>query len=479
MAQRTTLTEAQVAVLRWVGDGCPSGVMENDFHRISAAALRNRGLVTTAGRGATWTAEITPSGREYLEWVDGPSPPVPRQANVPVTQQLVEDVIAAGGSLRVPRASWQNCDGVDFERRAQLAQRHGRVPPGKRLNVTVASRDELEIELVDAPGHAGGRAELVPISVPEKVGRYHPAARQFRGFSERHEVSRAQLPRATRIIHTIAVEAERRGWSAQASSESKNGYGRSDWTGTKDGHLLITAGGYDFRVRLQEEGVHTRGRWEEEVARYRDVSPDSYFYRDRQLPRGPYDARGTGRLKLELHAGGRWTLSGRQSRWADRPSWMLESRLSYVLREIEERIVEVDHAAEQQRIAAEKAADAARRAAEEREQTWRVLMQEAEKRLVESSRAARLREQSEAWRTTQALRQYCVAIEAAHGDRPETAEWVAWVRGYISRLDPLATPPEMPENPEVTPEALQPHLPDGWSALGPDQRAAPWSPLRT
>jgi hypothetical protein len=60
-------------------------------------------------------------------------------------------------------------------------------------------------------------------------------------------------------------------------------------------------------------------------------------------------------------------------------------------------------------------------------------------------------------------------MDAAYGDRPETAEWLTWARAYISRLDPLTAPPEMPEPPEASPEALQPHLPDRWSAHGPEQ----------
>ena len=53
MAQRKTLSEAQVALLRWIGDGCPAGVVEGDSHRISAAALRNRGLVKITGPTAS------------------------------------------------------------------------------------------------------------------------------------------------------------------------------------------------------------------------------------------------------------------------------------------------------------------------------------------------------------------------------------------------------------------------------------------
>lgn len=100
MAQRTTLTEQQVGLLRWIADGCPDGVMDNDWHRISAAALRRRGLAKVSGKGATWNAIITDAGRSYLASVDSADPPMARQANVSVTQQLMDEVVAAGGVLR-------------------------------------------------------------------------------------------------------------------------------------------------------------------------------------------------------------------------------------------------------------------------------------------------------------------------------------------------------------------------------------------
>lgn len=52
------LNESQEAVLRWVADGCPPGIMEGYSHRISAAAPRSRSLVRISGRGKTWRAEL-------------------------------------------------------------------------------------------------------------------------------------------------------------------------------------------------------------------------------------------------------------------------------------------------------------------------------------------------------------------------------------------------------------------------------------
>jgi hypothetical protein len=450
VAQRKTLTEQQVEILRWISEGCPAGVMEGDAHRVSAAALRRRGFVTTSGRGSTWSAEVTAVGREYLAKVDSDDPPMARQANVSVTQQLVDDVIAGGGTLRVPRRRWQDPDGIDYENRALLAERYGKVPTGKRLEV-VPLEDELEIRLLDAPGEPG-RAELVDIEIPKKVPRYHEAARRFRDDKARHEVSRVQLQRAVVIIHVIAIEALRRGWPVSSIG----------------GGLKITADGHDFCLELQEKGVKPRGRWEEEVERYRSVPRDSYFYRDREIPSGPYDAGATGELNLQLGVERSWIFRGRQSRWGDRTSWKLEERLSHVFREIEERVVKADRVAEEERVASEKRAEEAQRAAEERERQWHSLMEQARKRLVESQRAAVLRSQEQAWREAERLREYCDAMEAAHGEHPDSADWIAWARGFAARLDPLSERLSMPEPPEETPEALQEHLPKGWSVHGPE-----------
>lgn len=42
MAHRKTLNATQVAVLRWISDGCPGNGVDNIPTRISAGALRNR-----------------------------------------------------------------------------------------------------------------------------------------------------------------------------------------------------------------------------------------------------------------------------------------------------------------------------------------------------------------------------------------------------------------------------------------------------
>jgi hypothetical protein len=128
---------------------------------------------------------------------------------------------------------------------------------------------------------------------------------------------------------------------------------------------------------------------------------------------------------------------------------------------------------QRQGIAAETAADAARREAEEREHTWHELMDQARERLIETHRATQLRAQADAWDEACRLRRYCDAIDVAHGDHPPTAQWLAWARAHATQLDPLTDPRTMHAAPEATPETLQPHLPDGWSALGPEHHYPP------
>jgi hypothetical protein len=458
VAQRKTLTEQQVGILRWISEGCRDGVMEGDSHRVSAAALRRRGLVRTSGRGPTWSASVTDAGREYLKQVAGEDPPIARQANTSVTQQLVDDLIAAGGAMRVPQRRWYAEEAtVDYRNRALLAERYGKVPAGKRLDVVRISDTELELRLLDDPGNPG-RPELVEIAIPEKIARYHPAARRFRDDKAHHQVSRTLLSRAVRIVHVLATEAERRGWSVPSPTESE-----------ASGRLRIETGGHDFWIDLSEKDVKERARWEQEVERYSQAFRYWSAHGDGdRYPHGPYDKGATGELILHLSSRHDRIFEGHQSNWGDRASWKLETRLPHVFREIEERVVKADRVEEEERVAAQRRAEKERRAAEERERQWRVLMERARRRLVETQRAALLRSQEQGWREAERLREYCDAMETAHGGRPESAEWIAWARDFATRLDPLSEPPAMPEAPEETPEALQEHLPEGWSVRGPE-----------
>lgn len=451
MAQRKTLTVAQLEILRWIGEGCPDGVYEptDPAHRISAAALARRGLVETTGRGPGWSASITETGRSYLKRADGPDAPEPRQANVSVTQELIDEVIAAGGSKRYPARRPYGGDGeVDYRHRALLAERYGRVPDGKRLIVSSPNYEEVEIRLVDLPDWEILGSGVVP--VPDRVSRYHRLVKRFRDSKSRHEVSRAALPRALRILQGIVVEAERRGWAVSWPEPPDDArYSRAGWSGNRDGHISIEARENTETIRITEEGLGSRAHWEQSNRTW-----DRWSGEYKTPPISGYEEGATGRLEIEIvgYGGG-----GRQSKWGDRRSWTLEEKLPEVLREIELRAVEV----EERRSEAE-------RLAAERKLQWEVAMEEAKRRWFEAYRGQVLAKQAEAWRNAENVRAYVDAMAESVASK-EAEEWVAWSRSYAETVDPLRDGVRPPEPPDSVPlQDLKPFL-GGWSPYGPER----------
>jgi hypothetical protein len=362
-----------------------------------------------------------------------------------VTEQLVADVIAAGGCIRLPRR-WSNPNGIDYERRAQLAQLHGKVPEGKWLTVSSVSGDELEIRLMEVRGHRVESRGSVPVA--KHVSRYHPIVRELRQQEDRCEVSRAQLSRMMRIIHGLITEAERRGYDVGVTPETKDPYGRQAWSARDDGHFVVIVDGNECAVRAREEGVRAPSLWA------------AYSWHRGELRRVPLDeSSATGRLSLELV--GNAPRSGRIARWADRRSWTLEEKLPEVLWEIEIRAIE-------RRLQQE----AAQREAAEREAAWHAALERARHLYSDHCRAQALRRQIDDWRMAVDIRSYCAAMRGAYPDDIEIGRWIEWASGYADALDPLRTGPRAPAViDEPTREELKPFL-DGWSPYEPVRRGS-------
>lgn len=448
MAQRKTLTQRQIDVLRWIGDGCPDGVEEGYAERITAGALRNRGLVTTRGKGATWSAAITAAGSEYVAQVDGPNPPIPREPNMPVARRLIEEIVAAGGTLRVPRRRWGGLSGTpDYERRVAHAERQGAVPVGKRLVVT-HSGDELRIELLDAP--EGTPTSSSPVPVPDRVSRYHRIVSELRAQAGRHEISRAQLPRVSRILQGFVAEAEQRGYGVALPGTSDSHHqGRPEWSGESDGHLVLTIEGVAVALRVREDGVSTRAVYPRHDYRHlptdRSAKP-SYLHEQ--------GAKGTVRISIV----GPYNRSNRQSSWGDAKTQRLEDRLPAVLMEVETVAAEV-----RERLEIE------RQESERRRLAWEGAMTAARACHTEHHRAEILDAQIDAWQRACAIRHYCDAVEKEHAGAAGAAGWVAWARAHADLIDPLVSALAVPEPPtKVPPEELVPYL-DGWSPYGPER----------
>lgn len=57
MARVLNLTDRQIEVLRWIGDGCPPCYWPDETHKNTA--LASRGLAHVGRKKKVWTAKIT------------------------------------------------------------------------------------------------------------------------------------------------------------------------------------------------------------------------------------------------------------------------------------------------------------------------------------------------------------------------------------------------------------------------------------
>lgn len=308
--RHTLLKPSQVAVLRWIADGCPDGVMQGHSYKTTALALQDRRLVTVSRKGGTWCATLTEGGSYYLEHgayasppgdsaraaqrrprvqtrsqrpaatsvtaqptvtlapseravatpVDGesgttPTPPVAGPPNpppsvspskrLPPTEQLVANVLAAGGELAVNRSQSK----TNYEALVHSAIRFGKVPAGKELVVVRGRRwEELFIRLQDPP--AWLTEHLEPIAVPVALRKPHSvvvALRKRDSFGIRGPA----LQRALLLVQALVTEAERRGYRVTIARDdpSRRGHGRAPATDD----FTLTIHGHDVGVRVDQQ----------------------------------------------------------------------------------------------------------------------------------------------------------------------------------------------------------------------------------
>lgn len=120
------LSDRQLAVLRWVGAGCPPEEWPDETHKLTARALKNRGLVEISRPNKKWFASLTDAGRTSL--VTGQLPAKRRFDQEPPSR---------------PRRAWGNEDDqpVDATVRAMRQMR-------RRKHATKVKQNQREIREV-------------------------------------------------------------------------------------------------------------------------------------------------------------------------------------------------------------------------------------------------------------------------------------------------------------------------------------------
>ncbi|CAL9422520.1 hypothetical protein SUDANB105_01873 [Streptomyces sp. enrichment culture] len=99
-------------------------------------------------------------------------------------------------------------------------------------------------------------------------------------------------------------------------------------------------------------------------------------------------------------------------------------------------------------------------------------MAEARAQYAEAYRVRHFEAQEAAWRQATRLTEYVGAVRTRVGALPpdqartEADAWISWAAATVERLDPLSSPPRLPDVPEPRADDLRPFL-GHWSPYGP------------
>ncbi|WP_156156734.1 hypothetical protein [Microbacterium azadirachtae] len=258
------LNEAQLAVLRWIADGCDMEHPPSPNFKQSAISLRDRGLIELDRRKGHWTASLDPKGQFYLDHGHHPQAPAPPDTATVRKQKTASSADAAQSTPE--GASSATADSTDNGAMAATSAK----PPVK--------------------------IETIPM--PTEIGRAHPAIRELVKYRKRLDVPDEQHRRALLILHALVQESLRRGWTVtpQLSTMTPATYyttRKRDWP---SGDLFLIDAGHDpaaIRLRMKTRRVdHVLTEKErEDKQRGRYSYPPKYDYVD------------TDKMRLEVGAG--------------------------------------------------------------------------------------------------------------------------------------------------------------------------------
>ena len=445
-----TVNEKQLAVLRWIGEGCPEGVWDtgSDVHKVSAAALRSRRLVTIEKIDARWHAQLTAAGEFFLansqypsgHWAERPEkqrqtrliapPKIVKErvvkALAPV-DQLVADVIEAGGQLTIESHSHR-----DVANLASSAMRSGAVPAGKLLKVDSGqSWHEKIVTLVDLPNWV--RSDAPPVPVSDRLTRPHRVITEIANGPSHLTIKEPLRKRALRILDALAKEAERRGYEVQLPKDmSDNRYLR--------GVIIFTIMGQRLGVTINEPTDRT----EHEMTVKEKQQQEKYNYS--WAPK--YDYEPSGLLRLLIEGG----FPVMQNVFADGKRNRVEDRLDRVMLEMELRAcVALEQIAERER------AETLRR------ERWEKALADARVLAVQDHRAQVLWQQITDWQRMQQIDDYIDAMAVRIKELPPVEQeqanaWRDWALAHRRERDPLTHNLRIPDAPEFSTHELRSYI---------------------
>jgi len=457
---RPALTARQLAVLRWISDGCPDGVWPDHSHKLLVGRLETLNLVSIRRWYGKWNAVLQPDGEYYLQHSTYPTPPPGRSrptsepavaAAPPIkstsavrpaarqeppaidrtsTEQLVARIAATDGSLTVTTRN--ETEHRKLKAQIHAAQRHHKTPPGTHLVVDQPRWETFILNIEELPDWMAEPPVEVP--VPSQLRRPHDAIAVLRDDEHLLPITGTSRRRALILLQALVAAATKRGHTVTAIRRQDR-HGRSQPAGV---HLSFTVAGHDIGLRISQLSDRT-----DHVPTPKELA-DKQRYSYYSIPR--YDYTPSDRLKLEL-------TNSAASSWKDGIRRKLENRLPEILQAIEH----CAHTAERAKIAAEE-----RKRQQELEQERQIAR--ATQRLIQAHRTQILDEQVTAWTRARQLNNYLTALTAIveaitePEDKAAAVEWLTWARNHADCLNPLNATIAMPPDPEPTWTALQPHM---------------------
>lgn len=416
---RRHVNDQQWFVLSWVADGCPDGVFEegDHGHKISARALSNRGLVKVRRKAGKWHAQLTDTGRYYLENQRFPLAPdavvparrsgsrseskarvdtrtsTPPKPNLKTpTEALVAAVVTAGGVLCGEAIGEYR----DLNQLTLAANRFRKTPPGTRLGSFYAPERGHCLWLLELRGWNASWEE--GFKIPERAGRLHPAVGPLRDTGLPGIGRGVSRQRALRILNALAGAGEARGYAISAPKLDTNR--NRSWDDRQPrGDLLIATDSTSCGVRIhhiQKQVPAPEGSWHS------------------------VDLVATDRLRVTLYP-----LRGRDTTWSDAGGRTVEQKLHEVLL----RVAFEDAAARVQALLHREAEDARALRAEQEAQRRRREQEERE-------RQEQLADEVRRWRYADDIREYCRAL-LAENPAPDVQAHVEWALGHADSIDPL------------------------------------------
>ncbi|MCP3759148.1 hypothetical protein [Streptomyces sp. TBY4] len=251
--------------------------------RLSAYALRDRGVLAVIRRSGAVRAEVTEAGEFYLE--HGHHPEDPRYAAAPQegarkmpvpyseralaargrrarAAELIERLVAEG---RVVIPEPDEAAEAEYRRAVDYAKRYNLTPPGKRIERLRLWNRDLQISLEDGPHRnaKSARPESAPlVPVPARLCSLHPVVAALKEDRRRLAVSATLRSRALRLLQGLCAEAVKRGYAVREHPMDENYHSRAHgYDGTyipsrpsqREGGLDLVVGDFRYTVTIKRK----------------------------------------------------------------------------------------------------------------------------------------------------------------------------------------------------------------------------------